>query len=232
MADPPRAGTAAPGSAPGRAEPAAVTGRPEPDTAGEPAAVTGGPAPDGGPGRRRLDDAAVRERLDLVDGLLEQVERAPGPTAELAMDAVATLLEVYGEALARAADHAAGAPAVIAAMTGDELLTHLFALHDVHPDPVERRAERALEMLRPRLGGVGAEAELVGVDGGAATVVVRADGGCGAAASAAAGGAAVREAVLAAAPELSDVRVTTAAKRALVPLDALRRGPATLEQAR
>jgi Fe-S cluster biogenesis protein NfuA len=163
----------------------------------------------------------VRERLALVDGLLDQVERAPGPTAGLALDAVATLLEVYGEALARVTGHAARSPEVRGALTGDELLAHLFVLHGVHPDPVERRARWALETLRPRLAAAGAQAELRGIDGSTATVEVRGGGGCGAAATAAAVTEAVREAILALAPELDQVRVAAAGQPAFVPVTAL-----------
>jgi len=181
---------------------------------------------------QRLDDEAVRARLALVDGLLGQVERAPGPTAELALDAVTTLLEVYGEALARASTYAARSPEVRDAMTDDELLAHLLVLHGAHPDPVERRARRALEVLRPELATAGVKAELVGIDGGVATVTVRGESGCGAAATTAAATEAIQDAMTAVAPELSEVRVEAAGPQTLVPVESLLRGPTALESAR
>ncbi|WP_241841841.1 NifU family protein [Pseudofrankia sp. BMG5.36] len=208
----------------------------EPDvaepSAAEPAPLRLAPAEPAEPVGSRLDDEAVRERLTLLDGLLEQVERTPGPGARVALDAVATLLEVYGEALARAAGYAARAPDVRDALTADELLAHLLVLHGVHPDPVERRARRALEALRPELATVGAEVELLGIDSGVATVAVRGESGCGAAATTDAVADAVRDALQAVAPELSEVRVDVAAKQTLVPVDSLLRGPATLGSAR
>ncbi|GAA2710855.1 NifU family protein [Micromonospora olivasterospora] len=170
----------------------------------------------------RLDDAAVEPRLARLDALLGQLEQVPGRTAELALEAVETLTEVYGEALARVTDLAAGTPA-LDGLTGDELLRHLLLLHGVHPDPVRRRVARAVDDLRPQLRARGAEITLVAVEDAVATVSLSA-GGCGG------GGAAlrelVREQVWAFAPELSAVDVVAPAPTpALIPVAALRRRP-------
>jgi Fe-S cluster biogenesis protein NfuA len=172
----------------------------------------------------RLDNAAVHERLTRLDELLAQVEATPGPAGELALDAVSALAEVYGEALARATAYASETPAVLAAITGDELLSHLLVLHGVHPDPVDRRVAHVLDDLRPALQERGGDVELAGIDHGVATVRLSIKG-C----SSAGVEDAVREAVLAVAPELSDVARAPAAKRdaAFVPLDTLMARPTT-----
>jgi Fe-S cluster biogenesis protein NfuA len=174
----------------------------------------------------RLDDAAVRERLARLDELLAQVEQIPGPSGELALEAVSALAAVYGEALARAVEYAGRPGVVVEAMVGDELLGHLLALHGAHPDPPERRVTRVLEQLRPAVRQRGGDVELVGIEGGVATVRLTA-GGCG---STAAGiEEAVREAVLAVAPELEGVRREQAPREAtFVPLDALLRRPSVV----
>jgi hypothetical protein len=80
----------------------------------------------------RLDERAVAGRLELLEELLGELESASGPTAELALDAVATLAAVYGEALHRVVERAgAESPGLVAALAGDVLLAHLFALHGV-----------------------------------------------------------------------------------------------------
>ncbi|QKG26978.1 NifU family protein [Actinomadura verrucosospora] len=167
----------------------------------------------------RLGGAEVAERLARLDETLAGLERTPGATAETAMAAVTTLAEVYGETLARVMDRVAGEPRIVEALLGDELVGHLLVLHDVHPEPVERRIARALDGLRRQ----GVTAELAGVDGG--TVRIRTAGGCGCSA----GGAeeAVRETVLAVAPEASRVEFAGAppAAPAFVPVDALLRPP-------
>lgn len=176
-------------------------------------------------GGARLDDAAVRDRLGRLDDLLAQVEQIPGPSGELALDAVSALAGIYGEALARVAGYAARSPDVLATIVGDELLGHLLVLHDVHPEPVEPRVARAIEDLRPAIRERGGEIELAGIERGVAEVRLTL-GGCGS--STAGVEEAVREAVLAVAPELSDVRRVPAADAgapAFVPLDALLQRP-------
>jgi Fe-S cluster biogenesis protein NfuA len=169
----------------------------------------------------RLDNAAVHERLTRLDELLGQVEATPGPAGEVALDAVSALAEVYGEALARATAYASTTPAVLAAITDDELLSHLLVLHGIHPDPVDRRVVHALDDLRPALQERGGDVELAGIDQGVATVRLSVKG-C----SSTGVEDAVREAVLAVAPELSDVaRAPAKRDAAFIPLNALMARP-------
>jgi Fe-S cluster biogenesis protein NfuA len=167
---------------------------------------------------RRLDGPAVEARLARLDALLDRVEAVPGPAAEAALEAVRVLTEVYGEALARVRD-LAGAR-LEARLADDELLGHLLVLHAVHPEPAGRRVTRALERLAPALRERGAEAELLGLHDGEAHVRLSVKG-CGCSAEDVE--EAVREAVLAAAPELTAVRRVADDGRApaFVPLTAL-----------
>jgi Fe-S cluster biogenesis protein NfuA len=166
----------------------------------------------------RLDDAAVRERLIGLDDLLDRVEQIPGPAGELALEAVAALAEVYGEALARALALTADPGAFVA----DELLGHLLVLHGLHPDPVDRRVARALDEMAPALRERGGEVALTGLDGGVAHVRLTMSG-CGSAGVE----EEVRTAVLAVAPELHDVRRETPPRApTFVPLDSLTQRPA------
>ncbi|MEY9989066.1 Fe-S cluster biogenesis protein NfuA [Streptomyces sp. V4I8] len=165
----------------------------------------------------RLADLDVETRLARLDHLLEAIESAPGPTTRSATEAVGLLTEVYGEALARVMDHADGRLAEL--LADDELLGHLLVLHDIHPEPAELRAARAVERLRPAVRERGGDAEWAGVEGQVARVRLTSGGGCG---SGCGGGAsevtdAVREAVLAAAPELTAVEPLAAAAPAPAP---------------
>lgn len=172
----------------------------------------------------RLDDTAVQERLARLDELLGQVEQIPGRAGELALDAVSALAAVYGEALARVTAYASGAPGAVEAIVGDELLDHLLVLHGIHPDPVERRVARVIDELRPAVQQRGGDVGLVGIAQGVATVRLSTSG-CGS--SSAGVEEAVREAVLAVAPELSEVRrERPAPEPAFVPLDTLLQRPA------
>jgi Fe-S cluster biogenesis protein NfuA len=167
---------------------------------------------------RRLDAQAVEARLARIDELLDRVEAVPGPTAEAAIESVQALTEIYGEALARVRDLAD--PHLNKRLADDELIGHLLVLHAVHPEPADRRVARALDRLAPALRERGAQAESLGVEDGVARVRLTVKG-CGG--SSATVEEAVREAVLAAAPELTGVRRVEDTERdpAFVPLEAL-----------
>lgn len=173
-------------------------------------------------GPPRLDAAAVAERLTALEDLLAHLERVPGATAEKALDAVALMTELYGEALARVLDRLPQETA--RPLMEDELVGHLLVLHGLHPLPAEERAARALERLRPALREHGADAELIGIEDGVARVRLSARG-CGSALGPAR--EAVEAALTAAAPELRGVEpVRPAAPAAFVPADSLLRRPA------
>ena len=167
----------------------------------------------------RLTGQDVEHRLALLDDLLGRLEQIPGATAALGLDATRALAEVYGEALARLMDLLADQPQARQAAAADELVGHLLVLHGIHPEPVAERVTRALDRMRPALHG--GDVQLAGIDDGVARIQLT---GAGCASSAGPVELAVREAVLAVAPELSEVSVVSGAHRpdrAFVPLDAV-----------
>ena len=177
----------------------------------------------------RLDNAAVKQRLTRIDELLERVEGVPGPTAEAAIEAVQTLAEVYGEALARVLGLAS--PPVVDQLVGDELVGHLLVLHDIHPDPVVDRVERALDEVRPYIESHGGQVELAEIEAGIARV--RLSGACKSCSSSSATlEQAVTESVLALAPELTGVEPVQDAgdeqAPSVIPVDALLRRTASV----
>ena len=185
-----------------------------PDTPNDAAALAAGPP-------ARLDDRAVRQRLGVLDEQLAQLEATPGPIGELALAAVSGLAEIYGQALARALDLVD--PALLNRMLGDELIGHLLVLHGIHPSPIEYRTSRVVEGLRTALSARRAEVELARIDDRVAILRLSLKG-CGT--SAAGVEQAVRDAVLAAVPELSAVTFVPAQRTSqatFVPLDSLMR---------
>lgn len=162
--------------------------------------------------------AQLEDRLEGLDGLLGRIEDMPAPDGDVAREAVAALAFVYGEALARVVALCDGAPEIIARMVADPLLDHLLALHGVHPQTVEQRLEDAISEMHARLHDDGS-LHLQGIDGGVARVTVPA-GGCGAPPL----GPAVRDILLAAAPELTDVDTAPApAAPAFIPIASVRK---------
>lgn len=166
----------------------------------------------------RLADPDVEARLARLDEVLESLEPLPGAATE----AVRLLTEIYGEALARVLDQAD--EQLAERLADDELLGHLLVLHDIHPEPPERRAARAVERLRPAVRERGGDVEWAGVEGEIGRVRLKTGGGCG---SGCGGGGsdvtdAVREAVLAVAPELTAVEpLPSTPAPAFVPLTTL-----------
>ncbi len=173
-----------------------------------------------------MDDAAVHQRLDRIDQLLDRLEAVASPTGESAMEVIGLLTEVYGEALARIMGHVGQAPDIPEALAGDELIGHLLALHQVHPHPVERRVEQALAEIGPYVQSKGGEVSLEGISDDVARVRLS-SGGCPSCSSSTGGSQedmeeTVRDVVLAAAPELAWVEAVAAAgSSALIPVASL-----------
>ena len=134
-----------------------------------------------------MDDQAARELVARVEGLLDEVE-SDGRCLEV----VEALVSLYGEGLARMTAVADGA---LEAFAGDELVSHLLVLHDLHPVPVEERVRAVL----------GNDAELVSVEGGVARLRMAAGGCSSCDASAATKMQSIEEAVLRAAPDVERV---------------------------
>ena len=139
-------------------------------------------------------DTEVREQVAQVEELLARVEDDPP-----ALEAVAAVVELDGEALRRVAERVP-----LDEIVDDELLSHLLLLHDLHPVDVETRVAQALEEVRPYLGSHGGDVELLGVADGVARL--RLNGTCdGCPSSAVTLRHSIETAILRAAPELERV---------------------------
>lgn len=137
-------------------------------------------------------DAEARERVGRLDELLAGLDGQ-------ALEAVAALVEVYGEALARVLERAPASE-----LADDELLRHLLIVHGLHPESVEQRISTALDEVRPYLASHSGGVELVGVEG--EVVRVRLEGTChGCPSSTATLKLAVEQAIFEAAPEIERV---------------------------
>jgi Fe-S cluster biogenesis protein NfuA len=151
-----------------------------------------------------VTDAEARELAARVEQQLEALETLP----PAATDAVATLLDLYGEALTRIVARVPGD-----ALAGDELVGHLLMVHGLHPVSLEARVEEALDGVRPYLRSHGGEVDLLGVQEG--VVRLRLQGSCsGCPSSRTTLELAVEDAIRAAAPEVEAI----SAEDAPVPL--------------
>ena len=155
-----------------------------------------------------LDDRELRERVARMETLLEEIETFSDPSARSkAAEMVQTLLELYGEGLARMMDAVARGgegERTFEVFAEDELVSHLLLLHGLHPLDVETRVVKALEEVRPYLQSHGGNVELLGVEGGVARL--RMQGSCeGCPSSAMTLKLAIEEAVQKAAPDLEGI---------------------------
>jgi Fe-S cluster biogenesis protein NfuA/nitrite reductase/ring-hydroxylating ferredoxin subunit len=180
-----------------------------------------------------LQDAEARDRVAKLEALLEDLESLEDPVArDKATAVVHALVELYGAGLERIVSEIAERDAggeLAGAMAGDELVSHLLLLHDLHPVPLEARVHGALEEVRPYLESHGGDVELLGVEDG--VVRLRMEGSCeGCPSSSATLTLAIEEAIHKAAPDVEAV-VAEGAVEEKAPLlklestDALRQRP-------
>lgn len=163
------------------------------------------------------DDRPPRERDRLrrtsqrIEALLDELAASAGPTTHARVEElVQHLVTLYGAGLegvlACAAASGSEGERLGEQLTGDEVVTGLLVLHDLHPWPVQRRVEHALAAVRPYLGSHAGGVELLGLEDGVARL--RMTGTChGCPSSRATIDHAIRDAIEAAAPELSRIDV-------------------------
>ncbi|AKV03376.1 hypothetical protein AKJ09_10039 [Labilithrix luteola] len=150
-----------------------------------------------------LDDAGER----IAHALAELRQTASPEIASKVEHLVSDIVGLYGEALARVVSALAGetTEAARSTLVRDPLVGALLVLHDLHPDDLEARIQRALDGVRPYLGSHGGAISLLGVDEGA-TVRLRFEGSCdGCSSSAETATDLVERAITEAAPEIVQV---------------------------
>ncbi|GAB2474375.1 hypothetical protein GCM10027187_48390 [Streptosporangium sandarakinum] len=168
-----------------------------------------------GPGARGVRAGGSRGREvqaagERVEALLADLGAHADPaTRARAEELVRALVELYGAGLERVVEAVveAGAADVLHRLTGDDLVSGLLILHDLHPLGAAERAAAALERA---LAGREEKAELLGVD---ETGVVRlrlTGAGHGCPSSRRALLRAVEDAVTGAVPEAARVEITEA----------------------
>ena len=109
-------------------------------------------------GAMTVESRNLRDMGARVEELLGEIRAADPAVARKAEEVAGLLVDLYGEALARVVELAD--PVQLA---DEPLLASLLLLHGLHPDPIETRIERALDRIRPGLGGK--KLDVVALDG-------------------------------------------------------------------
>jgi Fe-S cluster biogenesis protein NfuA len=145
----------------------------------------------------------LREVGDRVEKLLGELREAGDPAStERAEELVRLLVELYGAGLERLMELVAEKDgALVDRIVEDQLLASLLVLHGLHPVPVERRVNEALEKAKKYAGPV----NLLGFDDQGAVHLELEHSPQGCPSTAITVKNALEKAVLDAAPELAGV---------------------------
>jgi Fe-S cluster biogenesis protein NfuA/nitrite reductase/ring-hydroxylating ferredoxin subunit len=148
----------------------------------------------------------AQELGERIEQLLGQVRDAVNArTRERVDELVRLLLELHARGLDRALELLDERSR--RTLATDPLVSSLLVLHDLHPDDVHTRVQRALDRVRPYLGSHAGGIEFLGVDG-AGVAHLRLEGSCnGCPSSTVTVKLAIEQAVLEAAPEIERIDV-------------------------
>jgi Fe-S cluster biogenesis protein NfuA len=128
---------------------------------------------------------AFQEKIRQLGILVGELEALPGSGSNVAArELVQLLMEVHGAALERVMEivNESGAPgeAIIARAAQDPFVRPLLLLYSLHPDDVETRILKGLEVAAPRLRKHSSQVELVSLSGGEVRVKIHTEGhACG-----------------------------------------------------
>jgi Fe-S cluster biogenesis protein NfuA len=127
------------------------------------------------------EDRAMRERLQRVDTLLQEVDGQPdGAARSRTKEIVQGLMEFHGAGIERILEKIASSgeagQKLIDSLAEDELIASLLLLYGLHPLDLTARVAQALENVRPYLHSHGGNVELLGIDDG--VVRLRLQGSC------------------------------------------------------
>lgn len=152
-----------------------------------------------------------QEKLRRLGVLVGELDQMPGGGSKVAArELVQLLMEIHGEGLERMMETIfdSGAPGatLIDRLGQDPIVRNLLLLYSLHPDDLETRVVKALDMAGRRLRKFDAEVELVSIQDGAIQIRLRTTGhGCGSTTKNLK--AIVEEAVYDQAPDLTSVMI-------------------------
>lgn len=117
------------------------------------------------------DEIRSQEWIDKIEELVRRAESLPDPKARaVAVDLLQAVLDFHGAGLQRLMELAAGlgaaGEAFMAQVAADDLTSSLLLLHDLHPDDMETRIDRAVHKLQGVFTSLGARVSLLAIEPG------------------------------------------------------------------
>lgn len=121
------------------------------------------------------NDGEFHEQVRQLGNLIAQFDHLPdGPQKTACKELVQLLMDVHGAGLERMMEivfeSGGTGPAIIDKLGQDSITRSLLLLYSLHPDDLETRVRKAIELMRPRLRKLACGAELVSAEGGVVQV--------------------------------------------------------------
>ncbi|HEX4227943.1 MAG TPA: hypothetical protein VHZ07_04690 [Bryobacteraceae bacterium] len=117
------------------------------------------------------DQIRSQEWVDKIEELVRQADSLSDPNARsVAVDLLQAVLDFHGAGLERVMEIAVEAglagEAIIERIALDDLTSSMLLLHDLHPDNLETRIDRAIQKLHGVFASLGAKLTLIGIENG------------------------------------------------------------------
>jgi hypothetical protein len=156
-------------------------------------------------------DRDFHQRIERVEALLEKIQTLADPAVRTtAEELVGTILDFHGRGLQRITEllslGGSEGQALLQKLAGDELVSSLFLLYDLHPLDLESRVRQAVERLGRQRGSPAESVVLLNVREGVVRLHVE-SGGHTCPSSVRTIRQSIEEAICAAAPEATRVEI-------------------------
>lgn len=121
------------------------------------------------------DEIRSQEWVDKIEGLVRRAEAITDPQARgITIDLLQAVMDFHGVGLNRLmqilADSGAAADPIMDRVAADELTSSMLLLHDLHPEDLETRVQRAVRKLDEMFASLGAKLTLVAIETGTVRV--------------------------------------------------------------
>ena len=111
------------------------------------------------------DEIRSQQWIDQIEKLVRQAEELTDPASRsIAVDLVQAVLDFHAAGFERVLEIAAESPALAKRIVGDDLISSLLLLHDLHPDTLDTRICRAVDKLQTAFRPLGASLSLICID--------------------------------------------------------------------
>ena len=117
------------------------------------------------------DGTRAQERIDRIEELVRRAESLSDPKARrVAVDLLEAVLDFHAAGLDRIMEIIAGSgragEAIMEHIASDDLTGSMLLLHDLHPDDLETRINRAVHKLQDAFASLGARLSLIAIESG------------------------------------------------------------------